>query len=153
MLDWASAPAKNSSSTATSTVSTNTTGNSSSAVKTTYGLGLTATVLGPLDISTKTGADLTRSTLLSVLSNIQNIYQTTNAPPPSSTATVGNTTGTVSAATTAQLASYNIALSLLGTSSSDAVNNIAAIVAGGTAGSTGSYSDTSDAASILGLFN
>ena len=145
-----SAPAKNSSSSSTtaSTVSTGTTRSSSSPVKTTYGLGLTATVLGPLDISTKTGADLTRSTLLSVLSNIQNIYQTTNAPPQSASGTVGNTTGTASATTTAQLASYNMALSLLGTSTGDAVNNIASIVAGGTAGSSGS-----NAASILGLFN
>ncbi len=144
-----SAPAKNSSGgTTTSTVSTNTSGNT---VKTTYGLGLTATVLGPLDISTKTGADLTRSTLLTALSNIQNIYQTTNAPPPSSSPTVGNTTGTVNPNTTAQLANYSLALSLLGTSSSDAVNNIAAIVAGGSVG--GSSADTSDAASILGLFN
>ncbi len=141
-----SAPAKNSSGgTTTSTVSTNTSGNT---VKPTYGLALTATALGPLDISTKTGADLTRSTLLTALSNIQNIYQTTNAPPPSSSPTVGNTTGTVNPTTTAQLASYNLALSLLGTSSSNAVNNIATIVAGGSVG--GSSADTSDAASITG---
>lgn len=64
---------------------------------------------------------------------------------------MGNTTGTVNPNTTAQLANYSLALSLLGTSSSDAVNNIAAIVAGGSVG--GSSADTSDAASILGLFN
>ena len=151
-----SAPAKGSSSstTTTSTASTTTTtSGSSTAVKTTYGLGLAATALGPLNISTKTGADLARSQLLTVLSNIQNIYQKSNATPSSPTnSAVGNNTGTVSATTTAQLASYNLALSLLGTSSSDAINNIATIVAGGSVGSAGSSADDS-AASILGLFN
>ena len=61
------------------------------------------------------------------------------------------TTGAASATTTAQIASYNLALSLLGTSSSNAVNNIASIVAGGTA-SCGT-STGSNASSILGLFN
>ena len=42
-----------------------------------------------MDISTKTGADLARSQLLSVLSNIQNTYQKSNTPPAA--ATVGNT--------------------------------------------------------------
>ena len=56
----------------------------------TYGLGLT----GTLDISTKMGADLARSQLLTVLSSLQSTYQKTNAPPP--VQTVGNTSGTVS---------------------------------------------------------
>lgn len=106
---------------------------SSTSAKTTptYGLGLTST----MDISTKMGADLARSTLLSVMSSIQNIYQKSNAPPP--TPTVGNTAGSASGETTAQLATYNMALSLLGTSSSDAMNNIMSIVNGGAAGSSG----------------
>jgi hypothetical protein len=145
-----SAPSKNGSGSSTATTTSSVTGGSSTGVKPTYGLGLTGTVLGPLDISTKTGADLTRSQLLTVLSNIQNAYQTTNAPPPSSSATAGNTTSSVSATTTAHIASYSLALSLLGTSTSDAVNNIATIVAGGTAGSPSTGSDPS---SILGLFN
>jgi hypothetical protein len=114
------APAANASSTGSASSgssSTNTTAQ-------TFGLGLT----GPLDISTKTGADLARSQLLSVLSNIQSAYQKTNTPP--APPTVGNTSGTASPGLTSQLAGYNLALTLLGTSSSDAVNNIASIVAG-----------------------
>jgi len=74
----------------------------------TYGLGLT----GTLDISTKMGADLARSQLLTVLSSLQSTYQKTNAPPPAQT--VGNTSGTVSPYLTSQLSNYNLALSLLG---------------------------------------
>jgi hypothetical protein len=96
----------------------------------TFGLGLTGGFAGTLNISSKTGADLARSQLLSVLSNIQHAYQTSNAPPAAPT-TPGNTTAAASPASSAQLASYSLALSLLGTDSSTAVNNIANIVAGG----------------------
>jgi hypothetical protein len=137
-----SAPAKGSSS---SSSTTSTTGSSSSSTTTpTYGLGLAAT----MDISTKTGADLARSTLLSVMSNIQSIYQKSNATP--ATAALGNNSGTASAATTSQIASYNLALSLLGTSSSDAMNNIMTIVNGGTVGAPGT-SSSSDSG-LLSLF-
>jgi len=140
-----SAPATNNSSTTTSSTTSSTAGNP------TYGLGLTGGLSsvtgGSLNISTKTGADLARSQLLTVLSNIQSIYQKSNTPPASPT-TPGNTTGTVSASTTAQLASYSTALSLLGTSSSSAVNNIATIVAGGSLSSSSGTSSTS----ILALF-
>jgi hypothetical protein len=114
---------------ATTTTATSATNynKSSTAVTPTYGLGLTATALGPLDISTKTGADLTRSTLLQVLSNIQSVYQKTNAPPPATT--VGNTKGTASIATTSQLSSYNAALSLIGNDGSNAYANIQQILA------------------------
>jgi hypothetical protein len=81
-----------------------------------FGLGLT----GNLDISTKTGADLARSTLLGVLSKIQNAYQTSNAPPPSTSTTPGNQaapSATISAYQQNQLGNYNLALSLLGPSS------------------------------------
>jgi hypothetical protein len=147
-----SAPSTNGSST---TSTTSTTSGSSTAVKPTYGLALTATALGPLDISTRTGAALAKSQLLLVMTNLQSTYQKSNAPPASATPTnPGNTTGTASATTTAQIASYNLALSLLGTSSSNAVNNIATIVAGGTVGSGGSSSTSDDsAAALLGLFN
>jgi len=138
-----SAPAKSTSS-SSSTSTSSTSSSSSSTTTPTYGLGLSAT----MDISTKTGADLARSTLLSVMSNIQSIYQKSNATP--ATAAVGNNSGTASASTTSQIASYNLALSLLGTSSSDAVNNIMTIVNGGTVGATGT-SSSSDSG-LLSLF-
>jgi len=95
----------------------------------TFGLGLIGGVTGPLDISTKTGADMARSTLLQVLSSIQSTYQTTNKPPPGP-ATPGNTSGTASAASTAQLANYSLALSLMNTDPNNAVANIQQIVSG-----------------------
>jgi hypothetical protein len=79
----------------------------------TYGLGLTGGVGGPLDISSKTGANFARSNLLTVLSSIQSAYQTTNAPPPPPAAP-GNNSGTVSAYQTGLLGNYNLALALLG---------------------------------------
>jgi len=93
----------------------------------TYGLGLTATVLGPLDIGTTTGADLTRSTLLTVLSNIQSTYQKSNTPPSTATAK-GNTTGTASAYASSQLSNYSLALSLMNNDPSNAVVNIQTIL-------------------------
>ena len=75
----------------------------------TYGLGFS----GTLDISTKMGADMARSQLLTVLSNLQKTYQTANTPVQTNTA-VGNTTGTASPYQSAQLANYSLALSLLG---------------------------------------
>jgi hypothetical protein len=116
-----SAPATGSTSTTTST----------SGSTPTYGLGLTGGIAGSMDISTKTGADLTRSQLLSVLSNIQQAYQTSNTPPQTA-ASPGNTSAAASPASTAQLASYSAALSLLGNTTSNATNNIALIIAGGT---------------------
>ena len=116
----------------------------------TYGLGLTGGVTGPLNISTKTGADLTRSTLLQVLSSIQSTYQKTNAPPASTSTNPGNTTGTASASTTAQLANYNLALSLLNTDPSNAVSNIQSILAGGGSGGSSSASSLLSALSSLG---
>ncbi len=94
----------------------------------TFGLGLTGGITGGnMDISAKVGADLARSQLLSVLSNIQQTYQTTNTPP--APASLGNTTAAASPASAAQLASYNMALSLLGTDGSTAITNIATIIA------------------------
>ena len=144
-----SAPATNSKS-AASTSSTSSTAKTNP----TYGLGLTGGLSsitgGALDISTKTGADLARSQLMTVLSNIQNVYQKSNAPPATPTAP-GNNSGTASAQTTAQLASYGTALSLLGNSSSSALNNIQTIIAGGTPSSSSSTDNS--ASSILGLFS
>jgi len=79
----------------------------------TFGLGLTGGVGGPLNISSKTGADLARSNLLQVLSSLQSTYQTTNKPP-APPAAVGNNTGKASAYQATQLGNYNLALALLG---------------------------------------
>jgi hypothetical protein len=119
--------------TTTSTTATN----STSTVKTTYGLGLTGGISGPLDISTKTGADMARSTLLGVLSSLQSTYQTTNTPTPTSTK-VGNTSGTANSATVSQLSNYSMALSLMNADPSNAVANIQQIIAGGGSSSASS---------------
>lgn len=74
----------------------------------TFGLGLN----GTLDISTKTGANLARANLLTVLSSLQSTYQKTNAP--AALPTIGNTSGKASAYDTAQIGRYNMALGLLG---------------------------------------
>jgi hypothetical protein len=122
--------------TAPATGSASTTSTTTQAgVTPTFGLGLTGGVTGPLDISTKTGADMARSTLLQVLSSIQSTYQTTNAPPPASP-TPGNNNGSVNASTTAQLANYGLALSLMNTDPNNAVANIQQILSGG--GNSGS---------------
>jgi hypothetical protein len=137
--------------TAPATGSASTTSTATQAgVTPTYGLGLTGGVTGPLDISTKTGADMARSTLLQVLSSIQSTYQKTNAPPASTTTNPGNTSGTASAATTAQLANYGLALSLLNTDPSNAVSNIQSILAGGGSGGASSASSLLSALSGLG---
>ena len=116
------APSTNSSSTNTTTTS--------SAITPTYGLGFS----GTLDISTKMGADLARSQLLTVLSSIQSTYQTTNTPKPTSTTHTGNTSGTASAYQASQLASYNLALGLMNTDPNNAVANIQQIVSSGGSG-------------------
>ncbi len=128
------APAKGSASTTSSTSSTQ------KGVTPTYGLGLTGNVTGPLNISTKMGADMARSTLLQVLSNIQSTYQTTNKPPPAPSAP-GNHSGGVNTATTAQLANYNLALSLMNTNPGNAAANIQAIVQNAGQGGGGGLSD------------
>ena len=133
--------------TAPATGSASTTTTTQKGVTPTYGLGLTGGITGPLDISTKMGADMTRSTLLQVLSNIQTTYQKTNAPPPGP-ATPGNHSGSVNAATTSQLANYNLALSLMNTNPSNAVANIQAIVQSAGQGSGGG--GLSDLLSALG---
>jgi hypothetical protein len=93
---------------------------------------------------------MARSTLLQVLSSIQSTYQKTNAPPASTTTNPGNTSGTASAATTAQLANYGLALSLLNTDPSNAVSNIQSILAGGGSGGASSASSLLSALSGLG---
>jgi len=122
------------------TDTTSATGSTQKGVTPTYGLGLTANATGPLNISTKMGADMARSTLLQVLSNIQNTYQTTNKPPPAPP-TPGNHSGGANTATTTQLANYNLALSLMNTDPSNAVANIQAIVSNAGQSGGGGLSD------------
>jgi hypothetical protein len=111
----------------------------------TYGLGLTG-IAGPLDISTKTGANMARTTLLAVLSSIQSTYQATNAPPPAA-ALPGNRSGTANATTASQLANYNLALSLMNNNPGNAVANIQAIV------QSGGQSSNDPMSSLLGALN
>jgi hypothetical protein len=114
----------------------------------TYGLGLKG-ITGPMNISTKMGADLARSTLLQVLSNIQSTYQTTNAPPPAA-ATPGHHSGSANVATTSQLANYSLALSLMNTDPSNAVANIQQIVQNGGKSGDGGLSSLLSALGGLG---
>lgn len=112
-----SAPAKGGSTTKAASLS-------SPGVKPSYGLGLT----GDLDISTKMGADLARSTLLGVLSQIQTAYQTSNAPPASANPTAsGQAAAPPSAYQQNQLANYNLALSLLTPSSSSSGSSLTSL--------------------------
>jgi hypothetical protein len=99
--------------TAPATGSASTTSTNQAGITPTFGLGLTGGVGGPLNISSKTGANMARTNLLAVLSSIQSTYQTTNAPP-AAPAALGNTSGTASAYQTNLLGNYNLALALLG---------------------------------------
>ena len=75
---------------------------------TTFGLGFS----GTLDISSRSGANLARSQLLSVLSSLQSTYQKTNAPP--AMPIVGNNSGKASPYEAALVSKYTNALGLLG---------------------------------------
>ncbi|HEY5337816.1 MAG TPA: hypothetical protein VIJ85_06415 [Rhizomicrobium sp.] len=86
-----------------------------SATSQSFGLG----IVNNMDISTSTDAGATRAELLNVLSAIRNIYQKTNAPPASTSPTAGSSSsGPAPAYLTNQVASYNLALGLLSTSTS-----------------------------------
>jgi hypothetical protein len=80
---------------------------------TAYGLGLAAN----MDISTASGGGAARAQLLSVLTNIQKIYQSENAPPAAAkTSTAASSpiaNAPPSAYATAQLANYTLALNML----------------------------------------
>jgi hypothetical protein len=123
----------------TTTTSSTTSSTGTAKVLPTYGLGLTGGVTGPMDISTTTGANFARTTLLAVLSSIQSTYQTTNTPATTTTAK-GNTSGAASPASISQLNNYNLALSLMNTDPSNAVANIQSIVANGGNSSSSSLS-------------
>jgi hypothetical protein len=95
--------------TLTNTSSTSS-GSSAGSTTTAYGLGLPVNT----DISTSSGGGAARAQLLSVLSTIQKIYQTENAPPAPATVGNGSASGPVSSYVTSQLANYSLALSMFG---------------------------------------
>jgi hypothetical protein len=96
------------------TSKTGTTSTSSAAQS--FGLGLNP----KMDITTTTDAGATRAQLLNVLSAIQKAYQKSNTPAASTTGPTGS--GSMSAAQSSamqsQLANYNLALNILGSSTS-----------------------------------
>ena len=89
-----------------------------------FGLGLTSN----LALSDSTGAGAVRAQLLNVLSNIRNIYQTTNKPASTTASTTASSasSGAAPGYLTSQLASYNLALNMLsGGSSSSSSSSVA----------------------------
>jgi hypothetical protein len=102
--------------TSSSTGSTTPAVSSTSSTSTAYGLGLA----NHMDIATAAGGGAARAQLLSVLTNIQKIYQTENKPA-SAASTLGAASSPVanappSAYATAQLANYTLALNMFGVS-------------------------------------
>jgi hypothetical protein len=104
---------------------TNTSGSSASSApaaasgtSTAYGLGLPTN----MDITTGAGGGAARAQLLSVLTNIQKIYQTENAPPATTTASTPASSPVANAPppayAAAQLANYTLALNMLSGGSS-----------------------------------
>jgi hypothetical protein len=102
-------PAGTLTSAASASSKSSTTTSSSSPATQVFGLGLT----GNLDISSTTDAGAAKATLLNVLSSIRNAYRTVNTPASTTAAASTQSSGTVPAYLTAQLANYNIALSML----------------------------------------
>ena len=107
------APAKKDS--ASSTTSSIASGSSSSssastAAKKVYGLELDTDI----DLSSSGDAGVAKISLQNVLDTIENIYQETNAPPSTASTTTQQSTGPAPAYLTAQVANYNLALTLLG---------------------------------------
>jgi outer membrane lipopolysaccharide assembly protein LptE/RlpB len=102
--------------TTSSTSSSTTASTTTSATSQAFGLGLTNNI----DLSTAIDAGAARAELMTVMSSIQNIYQTTNTPASSTSAasTSSSSSGTTPAYLTAQIANYNAALSILTASSS-----------------------------------
>jgi hypothetical protein len=87
----------------------------SSTTTTAYGLGLPQDT----DITTSAGGGAARAQLLSVLTTIQKIYQSENTPASSTSATPSSSSSSaVPPLLTSQLASYTLALNVLGGSTS-----------------------------------
>ena len=89
--------------TATSTTSTSSTGTTSQV----FGLGFS----GTMDISTTKDAGAARAQLQNILTNIRNAYRTSNTPPAPAAST-NTQTGPAPAYLTAQVANYQLALSM-----------------------------------------
>jgi hypothetical protein len=107
------APAKKdsaSSSTGSTSSSSSSSSNASTAAKKVYGLELDTAI----DLSSKGDAGVAKISLQNVLDTIENIYQETNAPASTASTTTQQSTGTAPAYLTAQVANYNLALTLLG---------------------------------------
>lgn len=93
-----------------STTGSATTSSASASTATAYGLGLPQGA----DISTSSGGGAARAQLLSVLTTIQKIYQSENAPAQASTPAADSTSsGAVPAYLQSQLANYSVALNML----------------------------------------
>lgn len=90
---------------------------SGSTTKQTFGLGMTGVAM---DISTSTGAAAAKAVLLNMQNAISNAYRTINTPA-AAPAGPGNTAGTASAYTTAQVANYGLALTLISAGNSTSV--------------------------------
>ena len=94
--------------TLSSTSTTSSSSSSSTSSTQAFGLGLASN----MDISTSTSAGAVRAQLLTVLSTIQKMYQTTNTSTTNTTTTT-QSGGTASAYTQSQLANYSLALNIL----------------------------------------
>jgi len=94
--------------TLSSTSTTSSSSSSSTSSTQAFGLGLASN----MDISTSTSAGAVRAQLLSVLSTIQKMYQTTNTLVSSASTNI-QSSGTASAYTQSQLANYSLALNVL----------------------------------------
>ena len=88
---------------------------SSTAAKPVYGLSLNTL----LDLSSKGDAGVAKISMQTVLTAIQNIYQETNSPPSTSSSTTQQSGGTAPAYLTAQVANYNLGLTILNANSSN----------------------------------
>ena len=84
-----------------------------------YGLGLPKDT----DISTSSGGGAARAQLLSVLSTIQKIYQTENAPPAATGAIHNASSGPPPAYLASQLSNYSLALGMLSGGGSSTVGS------------------------------
>ncbi len=89
----------------TTSSSSSTSSGSSSQV---FGLGFS----GTMDISTSSDAGAAQAQLQNILTNIRNAYRTSNTPASSASSTTPQATGPAPAYLTAQIASYQTALSL-----------------------------------------
>ncbi len=79
---------------------------SASAAKPVYGLGLNSSI----DLLSSGDAGVAKISLQTILNQITNIYQKTNAPPPSASTSTSQATGSVPSFLQSQVANYSLAL-------------------------------------------